>query len=152
MAYEPKTWECGEIVTDSDLNRIEQGIAHSAFIVECAGYTNTGNFGENDVLSENYAMIYHALEAGIPCFVHKSVDVDDQSIEAFNTVHFVAPIVMAYKYNDVYRLYVDASAVALLSSDTLGLQSLVVFQASGPYDAPEYLKRIEPKPASVDIR
>lgn len=27
MAYEPKTWGCGEYVYDSDLNRIEQGIA-----------------------------------------------------------------------------------------------------------------------------
>ena len=26
MAYEPKTWECGEIITADDLNHIEQGI------------------------------------------------------------------------------------------------------------------------------
>lgn len=27
MAYEPKTWECGEVVTADALNKIEQGIA-----------------------------------------------------------------------------------------------------------------------------
>jgi len=29
MAYEPKTWECGEVVTADALNHIEQGIAES---------------------------------------------------------------------------------------------------------------------------
>ena len=27
MAYEPKTWECGETITADDLNRIEEGVA-----------------------------------------------------------------------------------------------------------------------------
>lgn len=29
MAYEPKTWECGETITAEALNHIEQGIANS---------------------------------------------------------------------------------------------------------------------------
>ena len=29
MAYEPKTWECGDVVTADALNHIEQGIAES---------------------------------------------------------------------------------------------------------------------------
>ena len=30
MAYEPKTWQCGEVVTANDLNRIERGIAEAS--------------------------------------------------------------------------------------------------------------------------
>lgn len=30
MAYEPKTWECGEVVTAEALNNIEQGIADAS--------------------------------------------------------------------------------------------------------------------------
>lgn len=33
MAYEPKTWQCGEVVTANDLNRIEQGIADANTLV-----------------------------------------------------------------------------------------------------------------------
>ena len=29
MAYEPKTWSCGDVITANDLNHIEQGIAES---------------------------------------------------------------------------------------------------------------------------
>ena len=30
MAYEPKTWQCGETVTADDLNHIEQGVAEAS--------------------------------------------------------------------------------------------------------------------------
>lgn len=30
MAYEPKTWQCGEVVTANDLNHIERGIAEAS--------------------------------------------------------------------------------------------------------------------------
>lgn len=33
MAYEPKTWQCGEVVTANDLNRIERGIADANTLV-----------------------------------------------------------------------------------------------------------------------
>ena len=42
MAYEPKTWQCGEVVTADDLNRIERGIAEAgggALIVEKSSVT-----------------------------------------------------------------------------------------------------------------
>lgn len=37
MAYEPKTWECGETITADDLNHMEQGIANSGggYSVNC---------------------------------------------------------------------------------------------------------------------
>lgn len=30
MAYEPKTWACGDTITAEDLNHIEEGIAQSS--------------------------------------------------------------------------------------------------------------------------
>lgn len=29
MAYEPKTWECGDVVTAEALNNLEQGVANA---------------------------------------------------------------------------------------------------------------------------
>lgn len=29
MAYEPKTWECGETITADALNHLEQGVANA---------------------------------------------------------------------------------------------------------------------------
>ena len=29
MAYEPKAWECGDVITADDLNHIEQGVANA---------------------------------------------------------------------------------------------------------------------------
>lgn len=37
MAYEPKNWECGDVVTADALNHIEQGIAESGGGY-CRGY------------------------------------------------------------------------------------------------------------------
>ena len=42
MAYEPKTWECGETITAEDLNRIEEGVADAL----ANGFTVT--FEENE--------------------------------------------------------------------------------------------------------
>lgn len=33
MAYEPKTWSCGDVITANDLNHIEQGIADSGGVI-----------------------------------------------------------------------------------------------------------------------
>lgn len=29
MTFEPKEWQCGEVITADDLNRIEQGVAEA---------------------------------------------------------------------------------------------------------------------------
>ena len=43
MAYEPTTWECGDVVTAERLNHMEEGIAANATqIEECCGGGGTG--------------------------------------------------------------------------------------------------------------
>lgn len=49
MAYTPKTWTCGEIITADDLNHIEQGIANSGGGSEAPIITMHGvNIGAQD--------------------------------------------------------------------------------------------------------
>lgn len=42
MAYEPKTWACGDTITADDLNHIENGIAEIGCGVEIVNITATG--------------------------------------------------------------------------------------------------------------
>lgn len=48
MAYEPKTWECGEVVTADALNHLEQGVASAGVEVECQKLTH--DFEGGDVI------------------------------------------------------------------------------------------------------
>lgn len=66
MAYEPKTWQCGEVVTANDLNRIEQGVAEAS---EGGGGTGSGLFVIHEdsvtgVLDKTWQEIHDAVEQG----------------------------------------------------------------------------------------
>ena len=97
MAYEPKEWACGDVVTADDLNHMEQGIVDAsesgggALIINvtasAAGtftpeeYTNgdfnfkmlTGSDGDSTfsiALDKTVAEISAAVEAGQPCYLN----------------------------------------------------------------------------------
>ena len=58
MAYEPKTWQCGEVVTANDLNHIERGIAEAgggALIV------NATTQGTATILDKTWQEIHDAF-------------------------------------------------------------------------------------------
>lgn len=96
MAYEPKTWECGETITADALNHIEQGIANSGggtepliFTVSIEhGVPCTG--GAQDIYTYNLSWqeIYDALAS------HRLVlevynDVDESEDYAFASIDLV---------------------------------------------------------------
>ena len=63
MAYEPKTWACGDTITADDLNHIEQGIA------EAGGAPFVVNFTDESgswVADKTWNDAKQAIENGIP--------------------------------------------------------------------------------------
>ena len=67
MAYEPKTWECGETITADALNHIEQGIAQSGGGSEpliLTSHIEQQGTRTCSVLDHTYNEIKAALEAG----------------------------------------------------------------------------------------
>lgn len=67
MAYEPKTWECGETITAEALNHMEQGIAQSGGGTEpliLTSHIEQQGTRTCSVLDHTYNEVKAALEAG----------------------------------------------------------------------------------------
>ena len=59
MAYEPKTWVTGEVITAEKLNHIEQGIETATTL-----YVTVTQEDTTYTLSHSYTEIYNAVTAG----------------------------------------------------------------------------------------
>lgn len=73
MAYEPKTWQCGEVVTADDLNRIERGVAEAGgggtpLIIKATRIVSTASGVEVET-DTPYSQAKEAFQSGIPCYV-----------------------------------------------------------------------------------
>ena len=75
MAYEPKTWERGEVISADALNHIERGIA------EAGGGALIVHVDEEGVTDKTWQEIHDALANGIPTYVAYSFT-DDSSTTA----------------------------------------------------------------------
>lgn len=64
MAYEPTTWKSGDVVTSAKLNKLEQGVANTVFIVTLAYDEATSTYSTD----KPYADIVAAYEAGANLF------------------------------------------------------------------------------------
>lgn len=65
MAYEPKTWECGDVVSADALNHMEQGIANAGgggtLIIK---QDNEASTAEKAVYDKTWQEVYDALKNG----------------------------------------------------------------------------------------
>ena len=68
MSYEPTTWKAGDKVTSAKLNKMEQGIANSDFLV--VEYTNNYMTGEH-VVNKTWQEIYDAFPKVILYEIHE---------------------------------------------------------------------------------
>lgn len=64
MAYEPTTWKSGDVVTSAKLNKLEQGVSSSVFIVTLLYDEETSTYSTD----KPYADILAAYEAGANLF------------------------------------------------------------------------------------
>lgn len=83
MAYEPKTWECGDVVTADALNHIEQGIAESGggtsqFVVHGSEFRGT-----TFVADKTYAEIAEAYQNGADIVLDVAIG---------ETTHYIASL------------------------------------------------------------
>lgn len=102
MPYTPTTWNTGDMITASALNKIEQGIA------DAGGGSGSGALVVNVVsgtLDKTFLEIYTALRDGIPSYV-KEVSEEDGPSTDYESRAMLQPIVDAHKYNDIYAVYI----------------------------------------------
>ena len=84
MAFEPKTWKCGDTISAEELNRMEQGIegASSVFVADVVATNTVGTYHcTSDV---NYRDVVDAYNAGKAIIVRGVVKPNDGRPEAFN--------------------------------------------------------------------
>lgn len=138
MAYTPTTWNTGDDVTATKLNKIENGIANAGNAVIITE-TNTNN----GTLDKTFAEIYDLIHSGTPCYI-KKLDGEAQSnldnSYAYNIQ--LMPIVAIFKYNDDYRIY---SSYAIGSGNqssiyNIGSPAIVTYQVSSSDDYPTFLR------------
>ena len=64
MAYEPKAWECGDVITAEDLNHLEQGVANagggSAPLVVNVEWTTDEHNNDVGTLDKTWQEIFDA--------------------------------------------------------------------------------------------
>lgn len=64
MAYTPTTWKSGDVVTSAKLNKLEQGVASTVFVVTLSYDEETSTYSTD----KPYADILAAYEAGANLF------------------------------------------------------------------------------------
>lgn len=75
MSYEPKVWECDELITDDALNHIEGGIGTLSTALETL-ISNSGMFiieatgtAPNFTSDKTYDELLQAIEDNRPCYI-----------------------------------------------------------------------------------
>ena len=135
MAYEPKTWECGEVVTDSDLNRIEQGIADAGSVMIVTSHYVNGVVTLDATIQE----LYDAIEAGIP--VHYEFHYGEWT--GTYSENSLGQMVGVFKYGNpaIYRVgfFRQTGSLSLDGSNYLPWPGVMWFGATSATDYPTYL-------------
>lgn len=146
MAYTPTTWNTGDDVTATKLNKIENGIANagSAVIV-----TET-----NNTLDKTFAEIYDLVHSGTPCYI-KRIDGGAQSdLDSYYTYNIqLMPIVAIFKYDASYRIYASHAMgkVSQSSVYSIGSPAIVTYQVYSSDDYPTFLRATYPAQSYVVI-
>ncbi len=135
MAYTPTTWNRGDTVTSTKLNKLEQGVA------------NAGNgliiTDTNGTLDKTFAEIYDALADGVPCFV-KFKDISPSSLdEEYVYSIVVAPVLKLHKYDSMYRIYIANNTTSAVGNYyAAGTPSLWVYSATSSQSYPTYYRTV----------
>lgn len=136
MAYTPTTWNTGDDVTATKLNKIENGIANagSALIVTSSPVNGV------EVMNKTVQEIYDAFTSGTPVyykFVYGNPATD------YVTTTWLAPITAIYTYAsaDMVRIAINRPVYrynTISSIDNAMSPSVMTFQASGMNSYPTF--------------
>lgn len=137
MTYTKNTWTTGDTVTAAKLNNMEDGIAAGGvMIVEVEGI--------NGMLTADhtFAEIFEAMNGGTPVFLHIASEDD---LEAWATASQFYPVVLAYKYDDVFRIAASAARRTVLEGVVGFGPAIYLMTASTPSSAPVYYATFYPQ-------
>lgn len=143
MGYTPTTWNTGDTITASALNKIEQGIAEGGGSAMVIGVITTGDESSafpimyNTQLDKTFEEIYNALAAGTPVFV-KAVFALDGVVD-YTTGILMCRVASVYKYDETYRVFAEVPCYYLNGVHGVGsvaLPSVIVFSASSASSYP----------------
>lgn len=152
MTYTPTTWNTGDTITASALNKIEQGIADGG-----AGelVVNVTYSSDTFTMDATYAEIYEAMKAGTPCFMRfaGAAYVPPDDIDSAYAHHVVlVEIGMCYKYDTVYRVFAPTSSPLTVSgTSNLSTPAVYVFQASSSDSYPTFFRTVYANPINCTV-
>ena len=149
MTYTPTTWNTGDTITASALNKIEQGIADGGaggLVVNVTYSYTRGAF----TMDATYAEIYEAMKAGMPCFMcyaGSAYEPPEDIDSAYAHQVILAEISNCYKYDIVYRVYAPTNRPLMVSNTSnLATPAVYVFQAGSSDDYPTFLSTVYANP------
>lgn len=136
MSYTPTTWQSGDVITSTKLNKLEQGVADSIMIVEC---TTTSPY----TLDHTFSEIFETFRSNIPVYIRVARDAGSDWSTKYSPSITMAPILYIYKYGNTYRIRA-ASAYGAYFSDggTLATPGIDVYEAQTATSYPTFVKKV----------
>ncbi len=128
MAYTPTTWNTGDDVTATKLNKLENGVANAGSVLICnATYSDSE---QNYILDKTAQEIYDALLSGTPAYIkYQYGALGPSGTGAWESTLYLAPIIKVWGYNYTNTIKIMASKPTYAGSDYV--PSLVFFSTSG---------------------
>lgn len=143
MGYTPTTWNTGDTITASALNKIEQGIA------EGGGGAVIVNEEDGGVLDKTFAEIYNLLKSGTPVYIKLLYEADGYSTD-YECYVLLASIFMARKYDTNYVVYARSFNEGQVSGDYFcSSPSVSTYRASNASGYPVFRKFVFPTNVST---
>lgn len=132
MSYTPTTWQSGDVITSTKLNKLEQGVADSATVL----ITTMSQSGSTYVLDKTFEEIYTALRNSIPVFVKWHRNNGDDIGE-----DYYFPVINTYSYFNMKRVVVQWLSTLINNGTMYVSPAISQFSASTVSSYPEFTKR-----------
>lgn len=149
MSYTPTTWNTGDTITATAMNKIEQGVANAGSVLICTATSN----GSNQVLDKTVQEIYDALLSGTPAYIKFQYGVLGSD---YISNLYLAPIIKIYGYDTTAVIKILASRPYNTNMGKNGhyyihSPSVIAFSASSMLDYPVKDSSAEVPLATLDV-
>lgn len=141
MAYNPTTWQTGDTITATAMNKIENGIANAGSALVVQATIAEGQITCNKTVQE----IYNAMTSGTPVYIawaYGTLGVD------FTSHTYFAPVVKIYSYSTTDIIYICASVATTANVSNIAYpqtSAIAMFSATSMNGYPVYYKTIYPQ-------
>lgn len=139
MGYTPTTWQSGDVITSTKLNKLEQGVSNSV-----TGMVVNWD-SSNNVLDKTYAEIHDAFAAGTLVRIKYSYGSQQYSYDE----HYGVVTDMYSYMNNYFKIMVSRvrrTSINISGTMTydLGVPCAMIFKATGASSYPTFEKSIYP--------